>query len=313
VQEFRILSDITPLAGFLTYGELYADTTGYELLNITTTVLGLSESVAAIHGCNPALLQQKRPCLSTTGLIHLVEKTMDDLEAEVLEHKKSIAMLNQYQQAINTTYIVSMTDPKGIITWANDHFCRISGYSFNELIGQQHNIVRHPDMPKSTFQELWKTIQDKQIWHGFVKNLHKDGSSYYVNATVFPLLDHEGTITGYISIREDLTGLEEARQQALAAEQAKGDFLATMSHEIRTPLNGLIGFIDLLGRTDLDNTQQRYISIVNSSIASLLKIVNDILDFSKLQQGKLEIEQLQVNPSRELDKILPKLMSLDGL
>lgn len=80
--------------------------------------------------------------------------------------------------------IVSRTDLNGTITYANDTFLEISGYSKNELIGQNHSIVRHPDMPNSIFEDLWKTIKEKKKWNGNVKNLRKDGGYYWVNATI---------------------------------------------------------------------------------------------------------------------------------
>ena len=80
--------------------------------------------------------------------------------------------------------IVSRTDLNGTITYANDTFLEISGYSKNELIGQNHSIVRHPDMPNSIFEDLWKTIKEKKQWNGNVKNLRKDGGYYWVNATI---------------------------------------------------------------------------------------------------------------------------------
>ena len=83
------------------------------------------------------------------------------------------------------TIIVSETDKRGIVTYANDDFCKICGYSKDELIGKPHNIVRHPDMPKAAFRDLWETIENGDVWSGIVKNLTKDGSFYWVKATVY--------------------------------------------------------------------------------------------------------------------------------
>ncbi|QOG12938.1 PAS domain-containing protein [Arcobacter sp. FWKO B] len=96
--------------------------------------------------------------------------------------------------------IVSETDEKGKIVFANADFCKIAGYSMQELIGQPHNIVRHPDMPKVAFKDLWQTIQSGAIWKGIVKNKTKSGDYYWVNATAFPSKKADGTLR-YISIR----------------------------------------------------------------------------------------------------------------
>ncbi len=121
-------------------------------------------------------------------------------------------LLGQYKDAVDAGSIVSKTDSRGVITYANDAFCRVSGYSEEELLGRPHNIVRHPDMPASAFKEMWDTIRDKRIWKGIVKNLRKDGGSYWVDATIIPIQDADGRIVEYIGVRHDITELEEYRQ-----------------------------------------------------------------------------------------------------
>ncbi|WP_368031488.1 PAS domain-containing protein [Arcobacter sp. s6] len=96
--------------------------------------------------------------------------------------------------------IVSETDEKGNIIFANEDFCKIAGYDISELLGNPHNIVRHEDMPKAAFAELWKTIQNGNVWKGIVKNKAKDGSFYWVRATVYPSQDPSGK-SRYISVR----------------------------------------------------------------------------------------------------------------
>lgn len=97
--------------------------------------------------------------------------------------------------------IVSHTNLYGIITYANDTFADISGFEVEELIGQPHNIVRHPDMPRSLFQNLWETVRNGKIWLGYVKNLRKDGGYYWVYAQVSQLFDKQGNLIGYKSLR----------------------------------------------------------------------------------------------------------------
>ena len=114
-------------------------------------------------------------------------------------------MFKQYQEAIENSNIVSKTDINGIITFVNDEFCKISGYSREELIGQNHNIVRHPDVPKENFKRLWDTILAKKTFKSTVKNLAKDGRTFYVNTTIVPILDEKGEIEEFIAIRYDVT------------------------------------------------------------------------------------------------------------
>ena len=98
--------------------------------------------------------------------------------------------------------IISETDTKGVITYANRKFCEIAGYTPAELKGQPHNIIRHPDMPKAAFAQMWETIQGGQSWHGIVKNLRKDGLYYWVETEISPVFDDDGNITGYIAARK---------------------------------------------------------------------------------------------------------------
>lgn len=100
----------------------------------------------------------------------------------------------------SNSYILSETDENGIITYANNIFCEIAGYKIEELIGQPHNIVRHPDMPKIAFKGLWDDVRAKGFWTGIVKNLRKDKACYWVHATVLKRVDSKGNIS-YLSIR----------------------------------------------------------------------------------------------------------------
>lgn len=126
---------------------------------------------------------------------------------------KKNKLLEEYKNAINLGTIVSKTDLSGNITYVNSRFCDISGYNEKELIGKPHNIVRHPNMPASAFQELWETIQQKKVWKGLVQNRKKDATSYFVESVVVPILDENEVITEYISIRTDVTELIEKEKE----------------------------------------------------------------------------------------------------
>ena len=111
-------------------------------------------------------------------------------------------------------FLVSETDEKGIITFASDHFCEIAGYHVDELIGKPHNIVRHKDMPKAAFKDLWDTVKDGKVWTGYVKNATKNGDFYWVFATVYPTITTEGS-KGYLSCRRKATRKEIERSENL--------------------------------------------------------------------------------------------------
>ena len=163
--------------------------------------------------------------------------------------------MDNYKEAIESTNIVSKTDTEGIITFVNDEFCKISGYSKKELLGQNHNIVRHPDADSKSFQALWDTIKKKKIYKDTVKNLAKDGSTFYVNTTVIPILDEEQNIKEFIAIRYDVTqemlykqqvqeeiAKNKLKQKAMltqARHASLGQMLANIAHQWRQPLTEL--------------------------------------------------------------------------
>ena len=98
--------------------------------------------------------------------------------------------------------LITETDLKGIITFVNRKFVEMTGYSKQEAIGQPHSILRHPDMPKAGFEQMWKLIRDGKVWDGYVKNLRKDGKYYWVDVHIVPKKDENGTIIGYIASRK---------------------------------------------------------------------------------------------------------------
>lgn len=116
-------------------------------------------------------------------------------------------------------FLVSQTDSKGKILFANDDFCKVAGYSLDEMVGKPHNIVRHPDMPKAAFSDLWSTVQREQVWTGYVKNKTKNGGFYWVYATVYPTYD---------SVRKEKTYMSCRRKPSRAEIEVVEKFYKTM-------------------------------------------------------------------------------------
>ena len=213
-------------------------------------------------------------------------------------------LLSEYKRAVDLGTIVSKSDKKGTITYVNDSFVDISGYSKKELIGNPHSMIRHPDMPSDIFKSMWKQILNKQVWQGDIKNRKKDGTDYHVHATIVPILDEKNEIVEFLAIRYDTTNLHDAIKRANIAEKTKGNFLANMSHELRTPLNAIIGFSQILQRRDkLDEKDASYISKIQLSGENLLTLVNSILDFSKIEEGEMEFYPTDINISELFKEI----------
>lgn len=114
--------------------------------------------------------------------------------------KRNQQVINEEVTFLDSEELVSTTDTRGVITYANDVFCRVSGFTLEELVGKNHNIVRHPDMPKAAYKDMWDHLKAKQSWRGIVKNRCKDGRYYWVDAFVTPIYE-SGALVGYQSVR----------------------------------------------------------------------------------------------------------------
>jgi PAS domain S-box-containing protein len=162
-------------------------------------------------------------------------------------------LLQEYKDTVDRSSIVSKTDKRGIITFVNDKFCEISGYSLAELIGKPHNIVRHPDMPKEIFEELWQTILSGQVWEGIVKNRKKDGSPYWVQTTINPIVDIDGNIVEYIGVRTDITELQQIKESLQDKLNISEDHFEDIYRRSQLYENA-INESNILSRTTADGT-----------------------------------------------------------
>lgn len=125
----------------------------------------------------------------------------------------NLSYLESYKNSIDKNLIVTRTDLDGNITFANENFYKISGFTEDEVIGKKHNIIRHPDNLDSMFEKLWKTILSKKTWHGRIKNMKKDGSTYWIDSTIAPIFDKDENIVEFIGIRHDITKLLQQQEE----------------------------------------------------------------------------------------------------
>ena len=203
--------------------------------------------------------------------------------------------LNFQKSALDEHAIVSITNVQGNIVYANKKFCEISGYSVDELIGQNHRIIKSDEHLPDVYTDLWKTISQGNVWQGELKNIKKNGEGYWVMSTIVPFMNDKGKPFQYISIRTDITTRKKAEMMAMTANRAKSDLMANMSHELRTPLNAIIGFsstmkAEIFGRIESEKYRE-YIDDIHFSGEHLLALINDILDVSAIEAGALNLYQ----------------------
>lgn len=181
-------------------------------------------------------------------------ETLNKQAKNVLIEKENIEMkqvLEEYRSIAHEKEIISKTDISGNITYVNEPFLRISGYTRSEIIGQNHNVLRHKDMPVEQMQELWKTIKDeKKIWRGSFKNTTKYGTDFYVDSTIKPILDEEGNIKEFIAICHDITSLELSKKNLKEQNLLQSSTLNTALSYLEQYEKG-INESNIFSRTDI--------------------------------------------------------------
>src|SRR5215813_2090731 len=182
------------------------------------------------------------------------------------EIERSLKELADIKFALDQSTIVAITDQRGIINYVNDAFCRISKYSAEELLGQDHRIINSGYHSKEFIRNLWTTIAGGHVWRGELRNRAKDGSIYWVDTTIVPFLDQEGKPYQYVAIRHEITQLklaeEQIRLQTIELQRAAqlsftGELAAGLAHEIKNPLAGIQGAVDILIRRRDANDPER--------------------------------------------------------
>lgn len=237
---------------------------------------------------------------------------------------------------------MAITDARGRIIYANENFAEISGYSVEELIGEDHRLLNSGHHPKSFWTEMYRQVASGRVWRAEVCNRTKSGDEYWVDTTISAVRDETGAINQFVALRVDITNrkaaeralrttkdelevalraadelnaelrdnyekLFEAKAMAESAARTRSEFLANMSHEIRTPMTAIVGFADLLAGDDAgDITREQqllYLRTIRQQGEHLLNLINDILDLAKVESGKLSTERIEVAPRAIAEEI----------
>lgn len=202
--------------------------------------------------------------------------------------ERSLKELADIKFALDQSTIVAITDQTGIITFVNDEFCRISKYSREELLGQDHRLINSGYHSKEFIRDLWTTIASGKVWKGELRNLAKDGSIYWVDTTIVPFLTAEGKPYQYVAIRHDITqrkvAEEQVLQQAVELQRAAqlsfvGELAAGLAHEIKNPLAGIQGVVDILiRRRDKNDPEREALEGVRHEVERIDSTVRALLD-----------------------------------
>jgi len=200
-----------------------------------------------------------------------------------------------------------ITDPEGKIAYVNPAFCKINGYTPEEIFGKTPSILNSGLQSEEFYEDLWETIRSGQIWTGTLKNKRKNGELYWARLKIAPVSDDTGEIIHFVGIETDITDYIIAKERAENANRAKSAFLSSMSHELRTPLNAIMGFSQLLGmdkKSPMNDGQKSYLSNIQSASEHLLDLIDEVLDLARVEAGKLVFNITSVDVRDVLDDCL---------
>jgi PAS domain S-box-containing protein len=214
---------------------------------------------------------------------------------DITRQKKDAELIlrqNQYYESVlkfSPVAIVTLDLNENIIS-CNPAFEQLFAYSRSEVLGKNLDKIISPIEPEEAIS-FTRQVKEGNTVHGYTTRYRKDGTPVEVEVSGVLVSIGEKKV-GILAIYHDITELINAKRAAEAADKAKSEFLANMSHEIRTPMNGVIGMIELLKDTSLDNEQRDYLNAANESADSLMSLINEILDFAKIEAGQMTIENI---------------------
>ena len=240
---------------------------------------------------------------------------------DITQRRQSEEQLRQLSQAVEqSSESIVIADLQARIVYVNAATLDSSGYTRQELLGANMRLLQSGRTPPQTYADMWGALASGLPWKGLLFNRRKDGSEYVEFAAMTPVRTPQGRITHFIAVKEDVTEkqrmgaeldayrshledlvgqrtaeLAQAKRVAESANAAKSSFLATMSHEIRTPMNGIVGLVEVLQASPLNNEQDELLRSVRESAFALLKILDGLLDFSKIEAGCLVLEHARVD------------------
>ena len=224
----------------------------------------------------------------------ITERKKAELNLEVRNKE-----IRDYKFVMDESSIVGITDQKGIIISANDNFCKISQFSREELIGQDHRILSSGYHPKEYIQNLWETLASGKTWKGELKNKAKDGTFYWVDTTIIPFLDERGKPYQYFATRYDITerkkadlNIEKQNKELIKTNSELDRFVYSVSHDLRSPLTSILGLLSFIEEETEESDTLEHSKMIRNSINRLDEFITNILNYSRNNRTGLEVKMI---------------------
>jgi two-component system, chemotaxis family, sensor kinase Cph1 len=248
------------------------------------------------------------------------ELVENEREALFQERGASIEQLNVHLAALDAAAeIVVITDDKGAIEYVNESFTSQTGYSYDEVIGENPRLLKSGKQSNAFYQDLWGTISANKVWRGNLINLRKDGTEYPEEMTITPLVGDNGQVARHIAIKRDISErlrtqaeidaaqiLESENSKLQQINEARSEFLSTVSHELRTPLTSMISFSDIVRRNregNLSERQMDQLGHISDGGHRLNALIDDLLDVSRSETGHFELELMPFDIGKLLQEV----------
>ncbi len=232
------------------------------------------------------------------------------------EQFQSIFAQNICYSVLDEKAIIAITDAKGVIKYANDAFLKLSQYSWTEIIGRDHRILNSGFHPRSFFEDMYRDITNGKKWRGEIRNRAKDGSFYWVDTTIVPILGEYAKLLGYAAIRIDITDhkqmefrLAQQTQNLLRSNEELEQFAYVASHDLKAPLRGienLVGWIEEDLESSLTGDTRANMDLLKSRVRRLEGLLDDLLAYSRAGRGETASELID---TKELVDELTLLVS----
>jgi PAS domain S-box-containing protein len=234
----------------------------------------------------------------------VMTKDITARKQDELALKAALAEVRDLSDALDQAAIVAKTDVKGRIIYVNDKFCEISGYAREELLGQDHRMINSGYHSSDFIRDLWRTIANGQVWRGELRNRTKDGSVYWVDTTIVPMLDERGKPHQYIAIRYDITERKRLEAETLEQERLRvaldkeieqrkmrDQVMRMLSHDLRTPLTTIRSSAELIqfysDRMD-DDRRARHFEMIQAQVSHMIRMMDDLLTLQRADSGGLQ-------------------------
>ena len=260
-------------------------------------------------------------CVEHVGIKHIWSseeisflcQLADQIAIAISNHQRKIVEKNlkKLSMAVEQSQIsIVITNKDAIIEYVNPKFLEISGYTIDEVMGKNPNMLSSDYFGKNDYAKMWELLIAGEKWNGIFRNKKKNGELYWESATITPLKNEDGVITNYVAVKEDITlkqemetNLKKALEHAEEMNRLKSNFLANMNHEIRTPLNGMLGFAEILTMELNNPIHKNMAATILYSGKRLGETLNLILDLSTIESQNVELDKKRTEVITTVEKI----------